>query len=153
MKKPQPKTQSLPASWPELEERLRSAEMVAPRSGFSRRWLVRATGATGAEPAYTPGRLAWLGLAAGAVVSAGLLAALVALWLPLAQLPVGSLLADAVSYVSSLAVATRVLLTTLSGVLSEIPSAVWLVVCTSALAALFLLAMAVDTLKLFKETK
>lgn len=150
MKKPQPKTQALPASWPTLEARLRSAEMVAPRSGFSRRWLARATGV---EPAYTPGRLAWLGLAAGAVASAGLLAVLLALWLPLAQLPVGSLLAGWVRYVSSLAVATRVLLTTISSVLSEIPSAVWLLASTSALAALLLLAMAVDTLKLSKETK
>jgi len=87
------------------------------------------------------------------VASAGLLAVLLALWLPLAQLPVGSLLAGWVRYVSSLAVATRVLLTTISSVLSEIPSAVWLLASTSALAALLLLAMAVDTLKLSKETK
>lgn len=152
MKKPRsnPMSEALPASWLAVEERLQSAEMVGPRAGFAGRWLARAAAAA---PEYRPGRLAWLGLAAGAVLSFSLLAVLVSFWLPLVELPVGSLLANSVLFASNVAVALRVLLTTLSNILSEIPLTVWLMVSTSALAGLMLLAMIVDKVKVFKETK
>lgn len=151
MKKPQsnPMSDALPASWLAVEERLQSAEMVGPRAGFAGRWLARAA----AAPQYRPGALAWLGLAGGALLSFSLLAVLVSFWLPLVELPVGSMLANSVLFVSNVSVALRVVLTTLSNLLSEIPLTVWLMVSTSALAGLLLLAMTVDKVKVFKETK
>lgn len=114
MKKPRFDTESLPAGWPALEQRLRSAEMVAPRAGFAGRWLARAAGMPAAykPAAYKPGALAWLGLAGGAVLSLSLLAALVSLWLPLAQLQPGALLTEVVRFATDLAITLRVLLTT-----------------------------------------
>lgn len=150
MKKPHFEREALPASWPALEQRLRTAELVAPRPGFAGRWLAQAAAR---PPAYRPGVWAWLGLAGGAALSLALLAVLVAGWLPLAQLPVGSLLANLVLFLSELAVALGVLVTTLSKILGEIPLTLWLMACTSALAGLLLLALTVDKVKVFKETK
>ncbi|MCW5873784.1 MAG: hypothetical protein KIS88_03980 [Anaerolineales bacterium] len=150
MKKPHFDSESLPAGWPALEQRLRSAEMVAPRAGFARRWLARAAGM---PAAYKPGVLAWLGLAGGAVLSLSLLAALVSLWLPLAQLQPGALLTEVVRFTTDLAITLRVLLTTLSSILSEIPPSLWLLTSTSALAGLFLAAMAVDKVNVLKEKR
>lgn len=150
MKKPQPNSEALPASWLAVEAQLRSAEMLAPRSGFAGRWLARAAG----QPAaYKPGKLAWLGLAGGAVLSASLLGALLAVWLPLLQLQPGAWLAELVRFASLAAVTLRVLLTTISNLFSDIPLAAWLVASTTALAGLLLLAVTVDKVKVFKETK
>lgn len=155
MKKPRFDTESLPAGWPALEQRLRSAEMVAPRAGFAGRWLARAASMPAAyKPgAYKPGALAWLGLAGGAVLSLSLLAALVSLWLPLAQLQPGALLTEVVRFATDLAITLRVLLTTLSSIVSEIPLSLWLLTSTSALAGLFLAAMAVDKVNVLKENR
>jgi hypothetical protein len=58
-----------------------------------------------------------------------------------------------VLFLSELAVALGVLVLTLSKILGEIPLTLWLLACTSALAGLLLLALAVDKVKVFKETK
>lgn len=155
MSKPPYETETLPPSWAALEERLRSAEMVAPRAGFARRWQARWRAAGAVTPQVSRAQAAGL-LAASALLTLALfvllLALLLALLPPLGELQPGGLLADVVGYLSALAVASRVLVTTLSNFLAEVPSVVWIVMNTSALAALVLTVLLLDR-TMRKETK
>jgi len=151
MNKPPYETETLPPSWAALEERLRSAEMVAPRAGFARRWQARWRAAGAVTPQVSRAQAAGL-LAASALLTLALFVLLLALLPPLGELQPGGLLADAVGYLSALAVASRVLVTTLSNFLAEVPSVVWIVMNTSALAALVLTVLLLDR-TMRKETK
>ncbi len=151
MNKPPYETETLPPSWAALEERLRSAEMVAPRAGFARRWQARWRADGALTPQVSRAQAAGL-LAASALLTFALFVLLLALLPPLGELQPGGLLADAVGYLSALAVASRVLVTTLSNFLAEVPSVVWIVMNTSALAALVLTVLLLDR-TMRKETK
>lgn len=151
MNKPPYETETLPPSWAALEERLRSAEMVAPRAGFARRWQARWRAAGAVTPQVSRAQAAGL-LAASALLTLALFVLLLALLPPLGELQPGGVLADAVGYLSALAVASRVLVTTLSNFLAEVPSVVWIVMNTSALAALVLTVLLLDR-TMRKETK
>lgn len=151
MNKPPYETETLPPSWAALEERLRSAEMVAPRAGFARRWQARWRAAGAVTPQVSRAQAAGL-LAASALLTLALFVLLLALLPPLGELQPGGLLADGVRYLSALAVASRVLVTTLSNFLAEVPSVVWIVMNTSALAALVLTVLLLDR-TMRKETK
>ncbi|UYN91452.1 MAG: hypothetical protein KIT70_08825 [Anaerolineales bacterium] len=151
MNKPPYETETLPPSWAALEERLRSAEMVAPRAGFARRWQARWRAAGAVMPQVSRAQAAGL-LAASALLTLALFVLLLALLPPLGELQPGGLLADGVRYLSALAVASRVLVTTLSNFLAEVPSVVWIVMNTSALAALVLTVLLLDR-TMRKETK
>ncbi|QYK50144.1 MAG: hypothetical protein KF701_07030 [Anaerolineales bacterium] len=150
MNKPPYETETLPPSWAALEERLRSAEMVAPRAGFARRWQARwrAAGAPQVSRAQAAGLLAASGL-----LTLALFVLLLALLPPLGELQPDHLLADVVRSLSTLAVASRVLVNTLNSLLAQIPSAVWIVMNTSALAALVLTVLLLDRRNVGKETK
>lgn len=147
-----PMDDALPENWPALEQRLRAAELRGPRPGFSGRWLARLASQP-APLAATPRQVAAM-LAAGGLLSLALLALLWSLVQPgLPQVQLGGLLAELVSWLSTLAVTTRVLLTTLSNILSEIPLAAWLLLSTSALVGLLLLAMTLEHMQLMKENQ
>ncbi|MCL4258575.1 MAG: hypothetical protein KJZ53_08620 [Anaerolineales bacterium] len=152
MSKPPYETETLPPSWAALEERLRSAEMVAPRAGFARRWQARWRAAGAEAPQVSRAQAAWL-LAASGLLTLALFVLLLALLPPLGELQPDHLLADVVRSLSTLAVASRVLVNTLNSLLAQIPSAVWIVMNTSALAALVLTVLLLDRRNVGKETK
>ncbi|UYN89692.1 MAG: hypothetical protein KIT08_00270 [Anaerolineales bacterium] len=152
MNKPLHKTETMPPGWAALEERLRSAEMVAPRAGFARRWQARWRAAGAETPQVSRAQAAGL-LAASGLLTLALFVLLLALLPPLDALQPGGLLADALRYLSVLGVASRVLVTTLSSFLAQVPNVVWIVMNTSALAALVLTVLLLDRKHVRKETK
>jgi hypothetical protein len=126
--------QHLQPAWLALEQRLRAAEMVGPRPGFSQRWLARYK----AQP-VTQSRTVLLAFANCAATLA-----LFALLLPGLQPYIaqpGSLLASVAEWVTNLWAAALIVLKSFASVASVVPAAAWLVIGSSLLSILMLLAL------------
>jgi hypothetical protein len=135
--------QHLQPAWLALEQRLQAAEMVAPRAGFSRRWLARYE----AQPSKQS-RTLLLGFANGAATLV-----LFALLLPGLQPYVsqpGSLLAGLAEWVTNLWATALVVLKSFASVAGVIPAAAWLVIASSSLALLAISALLFSKLSWIK---
>jgi hypothetical protein len=128
--------QHLEPAWQALEQRMRSAELVKPRAGFSRRWLARYN----AQPSEDQrNRSLLLGFAnAGATLI--LFAMLLPSLSPWLSQP-GSVLAGVADWVFKLTATVLAVVRTFESVASVIPAAAWLVIGSSSLALLLVSAL------------
>jgi hypothetical protein len=121
--------QHLQPAWLALEQRLKDAEMLGPRAGFSRRWLARYK----AQPARDMRPLV-LALANGTATLV-LFAVLLPGLRPFIAQP-GSLLANVAEYVTKLMATLLVVIKTFASVAAALPPAAWLLIGCSTLALL-----------------
>lgn len=134
-----PEDQHLEPAWQALEQRMRSAELMKPRAGFSRRWLARYN----ARPVEEPRMRALLLAAANGLAALLLFALLLPALQPWIAQP-GSVLAGAAEWVTKVWAAVAVVVKAFNSVAEVIPTSAWLAISTSALALLLVMALLFD---------